>query len=328
MVVVGGALDGLRALNSDDGNIGLSLIGLGMLLVLVGVALASAFLGRPVIRLFGLVYRRAFGTVGTLADRELPAQPAAHGGDGERAHDRAGADGDDGDLRRPPRRRARTAAIDKTLSSQFIVSNVVQQPFSPTVAKQIRGLDGVESVASLRTAFPEVDGGGTFVAAVDPTDVRRRPAVPDGRRARSERSRRRDGGRRSAATAEGKELAARRHREDGVPGRHRRRSRSSPSTAAPTRSARSTSSPRTPSSRAGWPRWTRCVYVTKEPGADTDTVRAEIEEVIEDLPTVTVKDPEGYAAEQKEQINQFLQLHLRPARARRWSSRCSASSTP
>ena len=34
--------------------------------------------------------------------------------------------------------------------------------------------------------------------------------------------------------------------------------------------------------------------------------RAEIEEVIEDLPTVTLKDPEGYAEEQKEQINQFL----------------------
>jgi putative ABC transport system permease protein len=48
------------------------------------------------------------------------------------------------------------------------------------------------------------------------------------------------------------------------------------------------------------------VYVTKDPGADTDTVRKEIEGVVKDLPTVTVKDPEGYAAEQKTQINQFL----------------------
>ena len=50
------------------------------------------------------------------------------------------------------------------------------------------------------------------------------------------------------------------------------------------------------------------VFVTKEPGASTDAVRADIEEIIEDLPTVTVKDPEGYAAEQKEQVNQFLYL--------------------
>ena len=37
-------------------------------------------------------------------------------------------------------------------------------------------------------------------------------------------------------------------------------------------------------------------------------MRDDIETIIEDLPTVTVKDPEGYAAEQKEQVNQFLYL--------------------
>ena len=50
------------------------------------------------------------------------------------------------------------------------------------------------------------------------------------------------------------------------------------------------------------------VMVTKEPGASTDAVRDEIEGVVKDLPTVTVKDPEGFAAEQKEQVNQFLYL--------------------
>ena len=37
-------------------------------------------------------------------------------------------------------------------------------------------------------------------------------------------------------------------------------------------------------------------------------MRAEIEEITKDLPTVTVKDPEGFAEEQKEQINIFLNL--------------------
>ena len=50
------------------------------------------------------------------------------------------------------------------------------------------------------------------------------------------------------------------------------------------------------------------VMVTKDPSASTDTVRKEIEGVVKDLPTVTVKDPEGFAAEQKEQVNQFLYL--------------------
>jgi putative ABC transport system permease protein len=50
------------------------------------------------------------------------------------------------------------------------------------------------------------------------------------------------------------------------------------------------------------------VMVTKEPGASTAEVRSTIEDVVKDLPTVTVKDPEGFAAEQKEQVNQFLYL--------------------
>jgi putative ABC transport system permease protein len=48
------------------------------------------------------------------------------------------------------------------------------------------------------------------------------------------------------------------------------------------------------------------VFVTKERGASTDAVRATIEKVVKNLPTVTVKDPEGFAAEQKEQVNQFV----------------------
>ncbi len=50
------------------------------------------------------------------------------------------------------------------------------------------------------------------------------------------------------------------------------------------------------------------VMVTKDPGASTDTVRDGIEGVVKDLPTVTVKDPEGFAAEQRKQVNQFLYL--------------------
>ena len=37
-------------------------------------------------------------------------------------------------------------------------------------------------------------------------------------------------------------------------------------------------------------------------------MRSDLQEVVADLPTVTVKDPQGFADEQKEQINQFLYL--------------------
>src|SRR3546814_3122298 len=58
-----------------EGSLGLSLIGLGALLVLVGVSLMSAILGRPLLNLFGVVYRRLFGTVGNLAAQNTLRNP-------------------------------------------------------------------------------------------------------------------------------------------------------------------------------------------------------------------------------------------------------------
>src|SRR5205085_12700025 len=61
--------------------------------------------------------------------------------------------------------------VNKSLTSQFIVSNVVQQPFATSIAEEIRKLDGVESVAALKQGFPKIDGSTSFVGAVDPTVI-------------------------------------------------------------------------------------------------------------------------------------------------------------
>jgi putative ABC transport system permease protein len=50
------------------------------------------------------------------------------------------------------------------------------------------------------------------------------------------------------------------------------------------------------------------LFVINEPGASAAAVQDGINEVTDELPTVTVKDPQGYADEQKEQINLFLNL--------------------
>ncbi len=175
LVVLGAA--GMTFGLLGEGTTGLVLIGGGILAVLIGIALMSAWLGKPVLLLFGVVYRRLFGTVGSLA-----AQNAL----------------------RNPRRTAATAsalmiglalmammsifgtsasastdaAIGKTLTSQFIISNVVGQSFSPDVAAQVRKLDGVQAVTQVRQAFPEIEGGRGFVAAMDPRTIRFAFAVP------------------------------------------------------------------------------------------------------------------------------------------------------
>ncbi|HEY0773893.1 MAG TPA: FtsX-like permease family protein, partial [Nocardioidaceae bacterium] len=51
----------------EDGSTGLTMIGVGMLGILIGVSLMSPVIGRPLVDLLGLSYRRLFGTVGQLA---------------------------------------------------------------------------------------------------------------------------------------------------------------------------------------------------------------------------------------------------------------------
>jgi putative ABC transport system permease protein len=50
------------------------------------------------------------------------------------------------------------------------------------------------------------------------------------------------------------------------------------------------------------------VFITDQPGADTTQIRAEIDSIIKDNPTVTLKDQQEFADEQASQINQFLYI--------------------
>ena len=143
-------------------------IGGGIVLVLVGVYIMSAFLGQPVLHLFGAVYRRTFGTVGRLAAQNALRNPRRTGATasalmiGLALMSMMSIFGSSASA-------STDAAIGKSLTSQFIVSNVVGQPFSTDVAEQIRRLDGVSGVTQLRSAFPELKGGGSaWTVGVDP----------------------------------------------------------------------------------------------------------------------------------------------------------------
>ena len=104
-------------------------IGGGILLVLVGVYIMSAFLGQPVLHLFGAVYRRTFGMVGRLAAQNALRNPRRTGATasalmfGLALMSMMSIFGSSASA-------STDAAIGKSLTSQFIVSNVVGQPFS------------------------------------------------------------------------------------------------------------------------------------------------------------------------------------------------------
>jgi putative ABC transport system permease protein len=294
---------GSMALGFDrNGNTGLTLIGLGMLAILVGVSLLSPWLGRPLTRLFEIGYRRGFGTVGVLA-----AQNSL----------------------RNPRRTAATAsalmigltlvalmsilgqsatastdaAVKNTLTSQFVVSNVVGTPFAPSVASRIRAVDGVQQVAEFRSAMARIGTRDAFVGAVDPRTFGLALALPMTQGSLSALKPGTIAMAQTSATRRGYRLG------DVVPVKFQ---------AATVRlrlvatfggsGALPANYLVTPDAfvKGGLRPLDSLVYVSKAPSAGTAAVRAGINAIIKPLPTVTVKDPQQYAAQQKSQINVFL----------------------
>ena len=306
---VGAGLVGLGVVSvvagfAGDGTTGLSLIGLGMLLVLIGVALLSPIAARPVIGLFQAPYQGLFGTVGRLATQNSIRNPRRTAATASALMvglalvammsilgSSAAASTD--------------AAVKANLTSQFIVSNVVGQAFATNVADQIRDVDGVESVASFRSAPAKLDGSSVFAGAIDPEDFSRALSLPMamGTFAALE----------SGTVVLSEPVAKRLDLKVGDEVKMSMQGGDVPLKVA----AVFGSSSGVPAEvlvtfdtfkKGALAPLDSMVFVSKAPSADTATVRTAIEEITKDLPTVTVKDPEGFADEQKEQINFFLNL--------------------
>lgn len=278
-------------------------IGGGMLAVLIGVALLSPLVARPVISVFALAYR-PFGAVGRLAAENS---------------------------RRNPRRTAATASAlmvglalmammsifgasasastDETFKtayrSQLIISNAVGTPFSPAVAEQAREIDGVQTVASLRFAQADVEGGGTaFMIGVDPEDYAAAMAdVPffagalddlgPGRILIGQKQAEDLGvglGDDVEVTFQGGEqtleVAGIFDQAGGIP-----------SSWVVTQDTLA---------EAGVRPLDMMVFLVQEPGADLDRITADVEQITEDLPTVKLQSLQGFADEQRAQTDQFL----------------------
>lgn len=138
--------------------------GAGATLLLVGMVLATALVGAPLVWLFGKAFRRIFGEVGRLAQLNAVRQP---------------------------RRTAATAATlmiglalvstvailasstttslgDRLAADQrgdFLIAPVSYQPFDAKVADKARSVDGVSAV------YPFYRGAGTIAGSTDPVTI-------------------------------------------------------------------------------------------------------------------------------------------------------------
>jgi putative ABC transport system permease protein len=303
-VMVVGGIGLMVAGFAGDGGAGLTLIGVGMLSILVGVSLMSPVIGRPLVTVLGAAYRRSFGTVGQLAAQNS---------------------------KRNPRRTAATAsalmlglalvslmsvlgasaaastdeALEESLTSQFVVSSVTGTPFAPAFAEQLREVEGVATVAQFRQAYPEVDGSAAYVGATDADDFAAATEFPlaDGALERL----------RPGTTIVTASHAERRGVGVGDTLEMEFQGGAVPlevvgvfgvGAAVPADYLVTMDTLQ----KGGLAPLDSMLFVNKTDDADAAAVRADVEEILADLPLVTVADPAEFAEQQKEQINFFLNI--------------------
>ena len=155
---------------SQGNKTGSQFVGLGTVITLIGVIIASPVIAGPVVRVLGAAYPKLFGTVGRLAVENAERQP---------------------------RRTAATASalmiglalvsaltifaasasasinqvIDQVIGAEFLLSNSAQRPFPTTVAKQVSGVDGVSVVSPSKNIAAKIGDQTTLVTSVDPSTV-------------------------------------------------------------------------------------------------------------------------------------------------------------
>jgi putative ABC transport system permease protein len=195
------------------------------------------------------------------------------------------------------------AAVDKTVTSQLVVSNVIQVPFSTSVAKHVRQVDGVSSVSEVRSAGASIGKDGVFVGAVDPRNLGLAVAVPTVKGSLL--------GLRNGTVAITESAAERHHYRlgDKVPMHFQGGSQrlevvailggSSPLAYNYLVTLRTLE-------KGGIAPLDTLLFVNKDTSADATKVRSGVKAVVKDLPTVTVQDPAEFAQSQKDQIDFFL----------------------
>lgn len=282
---------------------GLQPLGGGVFAVFVGVALLSPVIGRPIVSAIAAPFPRLFGTVGVLA-RE--------------------------NARRNPRRTSATASalmiglalvttmavlgqstkssvdelVSTSMRADYVVSNAIQTPFSPTIAEQIAQVPGVQTVAPYRSGMAEVEGARQFIAAIDAPDFSQAVALDvkaGDLNTGSDRLLVTDTKAAEAGWQVGDSLTV------GLP--------AGPADLqiggiiAPTSFVGTdVVLPLAALEAGGVAPVDSFVYIVRAPDADPAAVAQGIDEALAGLPTITLKDQDAFAAEQQAPVDQLLAI--------------------
>jgi putative ABC transport system permease protein len=145
-------------------------LGLGILVVLLGVTGVSPVISRPFLAAAQAVYRRVFGSVGNLAGQNSLRNPRrttatasalmiglALGCTMAILGDSAKASVDQ--------------AVEENFVGDYVVSSVFGEPFSPSIAGEMAEVDGIDRVVRQRWGQAEREGDFFGIAGIEPSDA-------------------------------------------------------------------------------------------------------------------------------------------------------------
>jgi putative ABC transport system permease protein len=156
----------------DDGSNAASLVGVGALALILGATALSPVLARPFLSVVGAVLPRFWGTTGRLAQENAVRNPRRTAATASAlmiglalvsAFSVIGASTN----------KSIDALIAGSVRAEFVVSSSVGQPFSPDVATDLAGIDGVTEVSPMRWGQAQLDGETAFMTAIDPAGLDR-----------------------------------------------------------------------------------------------------------------------------------------------------------
>lgn len=279
-------------------------VGAGILGVVLGMALISPLVGRPVIAAIGWMYRRVFGAVGLMAQQNAQRNPRRTGATasalmiGVTLVSMMAVFG-----------ASAKASIDKAVEAEFVadyvVSSAVGTPFSAEVTKEIAAVPGVDEVAAFRWDVVKVNGEHRRASGIDPGHVGVLGPTPMvvGRLADLT----------ATSVSVSQELATAEKLTVGSALELTRAGTTKPFTVGAIHGESALlDSDYLLSLQAleslGGPRTDSFAFVTRKDGTVPAEVGRDLEKALADLPVVTVKDQGEFADEQRAQINQMLYL--------------------
>ncbi|MEL4504849.1 FtsX-like permease family protein [Luteococcus sp. H138] len=183
VLTVAGALAMIAGLWWFDDDRALT-VGIGAAAVLLGVAAASPWMGRPVTWLLGKAYRAAFGEVGKLAELNATRQPRRTAATASALMLSLALVSALSVLGSSASSSLRTQ-ISEGLRGDLMVESATFGNFPHSIAEQTTKIDGVEQVNILRGGMAIRDGERTWIAVQEPSSFNRMLAqeLVDGRQA-------------------------------------------------------------------------------------------------------------------------------------------------